>query len=100
MATVLTERAIEKAVCAYANASGFMVKKMQTGIGGAAGWPDRMFIKNGRVFFIEFKRPGGKLSSMQGVVAHLLQKEKIHVYIIDDIAAGKRAIDQELELCE
>lgn len=92
----MLERDIEKAVCTYAKDRGFLVHKMQTGRGGTAGWPDRMFIRDGRVFFCEFKRTGGKLSELQKRMIHILQQHHISVYVIDNITEGKNMIDGEV----
>ena len=89
------EKAIEAAVVKYANTKGMMVKKMQTGIGGSAGWPDRMFIaKSGKLFFIEFKREGGKLSDWQELLINQLRGYKQLVYVVDNITYGKEVIDE------
>lgn len=50
------ESTIEDLCCDDAKAAGWMVKKIS--FPGSRGALDRMFIKNGRVVFIEFKRPG------------------------------------------
>lgn len=43
--------------------------------------PDRLFIRDGRVVFIEFKRPGGKLTSGQGREIERLRKVGAEVYV-------------------
>lgn len=52
----MLESAIEGPVCHVAELAGWFVRKLQ--YPGRRGAPDRMFIKGGRVVFIEFKRPG------------------------------------------
>jgi len=89
------EKTIEAAVVKYAKERGFLVHKMQAGRGGTGGWPDRMFIKNGKVFFIEFKRFGGKLSELQKARINDLQRERITVYVVDNIQYGKDVINGE-----
>jgi len=89
------EKTIEAAIVKYANAKGMMCKKLQTGIGGSAGWPDRMFIaKSGKLFFIEFKREGGKLSDWQELLIHQLRAHKQLVYVVDNVIYGKEVIDE------
>jgi hypothetical protein len=91
-----SEASIEKSVCEYAKKLGCMVKKVQTGMGGSAGWPDRLFHYHGRTWYIEFKRTGGKLTDLQKMRINELQTHKIHVYTIDDVELGKQAIDYEV----
>ena len=50
------ESAIEEMCCDDARDAGWLVKKIS--FPGSRGALDRMFIKDGRVVFIEFTRPG------------------------------------------
>jgi hypothetical protein len=60
---VQLESEIERKHCALARANGWVVEKiMRT---GRSGFPDRIYIKNGRVVFIEFKRPKGRTTKQQ-----------------------------------
>jgi Holliday junction resolvase len=43
--------------------------------------PDRIFIKGGRVVFIEFKRPGGKLTSGQEREIEKLRRHGAEVWV-------------------
>ena len=43
--------------CEWAHDHGWLTPKLQHI--GSTGWPDRCFIRRGRVVFIEFKRPRG-----------------------------------------
>lgn len=52
----MLEYAIEAPVCHVAELDGWHVRKLQ--YPGRKGAPDRLFLKGGRVVFIEFKRPG------------------------------------------
>ena len=95
MATASTnplEATIEKAVCDYAKSLGFMHRKMN-GL-GSRSWPDRMFLKNGRVLFIEFKRIGGRLSAGQDLMINELRRQKICVFVVDTIEKGKEIINE------
>jgi hypothetical protein len=46
------------------------------------GFPDRMFLKNGKAIFVEFKSKYGKLSDLQKYRIEQLRKQKFHVLII------------------
>lgn len=77
---VRTERQIEKKFCDAAAADGWLVRKLNFG----EGWPDRMLLRDGDCVFIEFKRPGGKVSKLQAHVFDTLTDQGFSVCIIDD----------------
>lgn len=59
---------------------------------GTAGVPDRFCAINGRCFFIEFKRPGHKRRSDEGLqkARHAeLEKQGVKTYIIEDKIQGR-----------
>lgn len=57
------EKDIERKACDWAKAEGWLVYKFTSPARRSV--PDRLFIKDGRAVFIEFKRPGGKLTEGQ-----------------------------------
>ena len=57
MDPVVSELDVESLVIAWAEDHGWLCAKLQWI--GQTGWPDRTFIKNGKVVFVEFKRPKG-----------------------------------------
>lgn len=57
------ENSIEKAIVAHAEDIGWLVWKVQ--IIGVNGCPDRFFARDGRVLFIEIKRPGEEPGKQQ-----------------------------------
>ena len=59
----MSESTIERAVCAYAKSKGCLVIKLAGP--GQKGQPDRMFIYQGKVLFIEFKAPGKLPTALQ-----------------------------------
>lgn len=59
----MSESPIEKEVVRLAEADGWFVRKLQWI--GRRGAPDRLFVKAGRVVFIEFKAPGKPLQQLQ-----------------------------------
>ena len=90
------EKQIEAKVCDYAKERGMAVYKFTSPNRMAV--PDRMFIYNGRVFFIEFKRGGQKPTDAQEREHDRLRQQKINVFVIDDVEKGKWVIDTMLDL--
>jgi hypothetical protein len=59
----MLEKDIERKACEWAKSQGWLVYKFTSP--NRRSVPDRLFIREGRVVFIEFKRPGGRLTEMQ-----------------------------------
>ena len=59
----IRESHIERAVCVWAKADGWLVFKFSSP--SLRGVPDRMFIKDGLTVFIEFKAPHKKPTPLQ-----------------------------------
>jgi hypothetical protein len=94
----MLEKQIEAKVCDYAKAKGMMVYKFTSPARAAV--PDRLFILNGRVFFIEFKREGQKVTPAQEREHHRLRQQAINVFVVDNVDAGKECIDTMCGLIE
>jgi len=85
------ESTIEQAVCAYAKAKGCLSLKLAGQ--NQKGQPDRMFLHQGHVLFVEFKAPGKRPTALQARWLDRLTEHTFHATTCDDIAAGKRLID-------
>ncbi|WP_027533842.1 hypothetical protein [Bradyrhizobium sp. WSM3983] len=82
----MIESEIENAVCERAQANGWLVRKFKY-IGRRAA-ADRLFIRGGRVVFIEFKQKG-KLPRPGQDREHLrLKAHGAEVHVIDNIEDG------------
>lgn len=88
----MLEKHIEARVVVYAKGRGFYVRKFTSPSHRAV--PDRILIKRGRVFFIEFKAPGKRETPAQDREHRRLRTVDAPVYVIDDIKAGERLIDE------
>jgi hypothetical protein len=87
----MRESYIEKQVVDYAKSRGWFVRKLQwIGVDGA---PDRIFIKDGVVVFIEFKAPGKKPKLRQEQEAEIIRYHGVGVYVVDAIGYGKSVLD-------
>jgi hypothetical protein len=88
----MKESTIESKVVIYAKSKGFLVYKFISSYN--RGLPDRIFIRNGVVFFIEFKAPGKSPTKLQIKVHNDINFHKINVYVIDNFDKGKELIDK------
>jgi hypothetical protein len=89
------EKEIEKRVCAYAKSLGVLCYKFTSPARRSV--PDRIFLAKGiDAFFIEFKRLGGKPTPAQEVEIAKIRAAGKTVYVIDNVVAGKAAIDGEM----
>lgn len=87
------EKNIEKKVCDYAKSKNWLVYKFVSP--GHNGVPDRIFIKKGKVFFIEFKRKNKKTTKLQQLTINDLKNNNIDVFVVDSVVYGKNIIDKE-----
>ena len=92
--TPKSESQIEKAVCDHARKRGAIVMKL-SGM-NQKGQPDRMFLHDGKVLFIEFKRPGNKPTALQKKWLSDLSRNGFYVAWTDDVADGRRLVDRVL----
>lgn len=83
----MRESAIEKAVVASAKAAGWIALKLNGP--GDKGKPDRLFLKDGRAVFVEFKAPGKRPTALQAQYMERLQAAGFPAVVVDDAGAGK-----------
>lgn len=88
----MRESTVEKAICAEATKIGWLSLKLLSGL--HKGLPDRMFLKDGKVLFIEFKAPGKKPTKLQYHIHGKFSKAGHTVYVIDDIDKGKELLHE------
>lgn len=75
------EKDVESKWCKVARARGWKAYKFSSP--GNSSVPDRMFIRKGYVFFIEFKRPGGVPTKNQLEEHKELRRKGMLVLVID-----------------
>lgn len=61
-----SESSIERKICRYAKSRKILTFKLTSP--GKRGVPDRIFIRDGKVLFLEIKKPNGRLSKLQSKV--------------------------------
>ena len=91
------ESVIERAAAAYAKKLGMMTYKLESR--RVAGWPDRLFVWKGHVWFIEFKALDGRLTPLQKHIIDELEDHGATVYVVCSIEAAKEVLDGLHELC-
>lgn len=86
------ERYIEKKVSEYAIKLGWLSRKLQWI--GRHGAPDRVYIRKGKIIFVEFKQWKKKPTEHQRLEHERLRAAGMEVYVIDNIEAGKELLDR------
>ena len=62
---------------------------------GARGWPDYLFVYEGRYVWVEFKRAGKKPRKLQEVRLRTLAKHGAEAYYFDNAAEALRKLCNE-----
>lgn len=79
----MTEKAVEMPVVARAEKAGYFVRKVQWP--GRIGAPDRVFIKDGRVVWIEFKDAGKRPRKSQELEHDRMKAAGAEIYWCDNV---------------
>ena len=85
----MRESKIEEDLCIWAKSQGIIVIKIATRGGAQRGVPDRVFLKDGKLCFIEMKRPGETPEPLQEWWLEKLCTEGFHATYCDDIDRGR-----------
>lgn len=88
-----SERKIEKSVCDYAVKKGWQQYKFVSP--NNRGVPDRVFMKDGVTFFIEFKTKNGTLTALQEWTQEKFVRNGFRVYVVRNIGDGEKVINVE-----
>jgi len=86
-----TEASLERSLVRKAKELGWLVRKVQWI--GRFGAPDRLFVRNGQVVFIELKREGGWLRQEQWLEARALRAQGVIVRAADTLSDALRVLD-------
>lgn len=87
----MAEATIERSVCGLAEKHGWLVRKVAWI--GRRGAPDRLFVKNGRIVLLEFKRERkGVVSPAQSREIKRLLDAGIAVHLCDSVDKGCRIL--------
>jgi hypothetical protein len=80
----ILEREVERPAKDFAEEHDWWVAKFVSP--GRRGVPDDVFIRDGRVLFIEFKRPGKDLRPQQRKRIREMREHGAEVHVIDNLA--------------
>lgn len=86
----MREIAIEYPACDFAELRGWMVCKFTSP--GLRAVPDRLFIRNAVVIFIEFKAPGEPATPQQLKRHREMRAHGAIVYVVDNLDDAKRIL--------
>ena len=86
------ERTIETATCSRAKRLGWLSRKFVSP--GNRSAPDRMFMRDGDMFFIEFKRLGKKPTPAQDHEHEKIRAAGFRVFVVDSLAEGAALFDR------
>lgn len=87
---MLRESAIETKVCEIAKRNGWLTFKFVSP--AHRGVPDRIFIREGRIVFIEFKAPGKQPTKLQAHTINKLREAGCEVWVCDSVESGCNAL--------
>lgn len=86
----MLESDIEQSLVKYAKRHGVYTRKFVSPAN--TGVPDRVFLCEGNMLFMELKRPGSKPTKKQVYEMKQINKERIPVCWVDDAKAGKKVL--------
>ena len=90
------ENAVGKALNAWSREQGTPLLYLKLSVLGNRGYPDRMVVYQGRILFIEFKRPGEEPTKRQLYVHQLLRDLGHEVQVHDNADEAVAAIKAEV----
>jgi Holliday junction resolvase len=93
----MRENKIESEVCNYAETLGWLQFKFSSP--NQKGVPDRIFIRNGAVLFIEFKATGANPTKLQRKKIREILTQGVRVFVIDNIGEGKKLFNSFDNIC-
>lgn len=88
----MRESRIEKKVSDYAKSLGWLCYKFSSP--GNRAVPDRIYMRDSIVFFIEFKAPGKEPSKLQTHEHIKIGQYGVRVFVIDDTQKGIELFDK------
>jgi len=93
----MSEASIQRSSVAWLRSQGCLcIKQSIVGAMGTKGWPDYLVVlKDRKVFWIEFKVPGAKLTELQAQRVTELEDRWHRVYVCRSLGDVKAAYEEE-----
>lgn len=85
------EKKLEKRCCDVARANGWWTRKFSSP--SNRGVPDRIFLGEGRVVFMEFKAPGNEPTKLQQHEIDTIRQHGGEAYWTNNVEAFKKFLD-------
>jgi len=86
----MLEKSIERQILNWCKKQGWLNLKL----GGPKGFPDRsVILPNGRIVFLEVKKPGGVVSHHQNVFKKKLNDLGHECHVVDSLAAAQEVLN-------
>jgi Holliday junction resolvase-like predicted endonuclease len=92
----MLESRIETKATEYAESLGIVSLKLN--VRGRVGWPDRLYICAGHIWFVEFKAPREKPTLMQFHIHSILRKQGAEVRVIDNLIDARSMLNELFSL--
>jgi len=92
VSTTELESRIEQKASEYAKSLGMMTLKLN--VKGQSGWPDRLYVWNGHVWFIEYKQYKHTLRPLQSIIHSQLTKLGAVVRVADNLIDARSIINE------
>jgi len=94
----MREKQVETACVKYAKSKGIVSRKLR--YVGVSGAPDRLFLGDGIMWFVEFKAPGKKARPKQELEASIIRKAGGQVDTIDDLLTFKSILHVKMDIID
>jgi hypothetical protein len=70
------------------------IESIKLNLSGNRGWPDTLFLFDGHVFFIEFKRPGEEATELQLFRINWLKDNGFPAMVCDNVNEAMEALQR------
>ena len=80
----MTEKNLTNRIMAWLKQRGFVMKVHGSAM-QMAGMPDILFVRRGRVYFFEVKRPGKVATPLQAARIEELRLHGAHAYVVNNL---------------
>jgi hypothetical protein len=91
----ISENDIKRQIKEYLDLRGWWNFPILQSLGAYPGLPDRIAIRDGRILFLEIKRPKGKLSEHQKKFQENMKRENAEYYVIHNLEELMKLLEEK-----